>query len=75
MIKNFSFLFSKSPIRFCPENPIQISRRAKRGEPSKLAISSMVRGRGFEPPSSCERYHLKVVRLPFRHPRNKWNLP
>ena len=41
MIKNFSFLLSKSPIRFCPENSVQTGRRAKRGEPSKLAISSM----------------------------------
>src|SRR3989338_10967798 len=42
LIKNFSFLLSKSPIRFCTENPIRISRRAKRGEPKPLAISSMV---------------------------------
>ena len=28
-----------------------------------------VRGRGVEPPRPYERYHLKVVRLPFRHPR------
>src|SRR3989338_10507043 len=46
-IKNFSFLLSKSPIRFCPENSIRISRRAKRGEPFKLAISSMVQRRGI----------------------------
>ena len=50
MMKNFSFLLSKSPIRFCHENPIRISRRAKRGEPSKLAISFLVLGRGLEPP-------------------------
>ena len=49
MIKNFSFLLSKSTIRFCPENPIRISRRAERGEPSKLAISFLVRREGFEP--------------------------
>src|SRR3989344_5752143 len=54
MIKNFSFLLSKSPIRFCPENPIRISRRAKRGEPFKLAISSMVPSGGFEPPILAE---------------------
>ncbi len=28
----------------------------------------LVRGRGFEPPSPCERYHLKVVRLPISPP-------
>jgi hypothetical protein len=28
-----------------------------------------VRSRGFEPPQDCSRYHLKVVRLPFRHDR------
>ena len=28
-----------------------------------------MRGRGLEPPRPCGRYHLKVVRLPFRHPR------
>src|SRR3989304_2791991 len=33
---------AESPIRFCPQNPIQISRRAKRGEPFKLAISYVV---------------------------------
>ena len=48
-IKNFSFLFSKSPIRFCPENPIRISRRAKRGGFLWLAISEMVPSRGIEP--------------------------
>jgi len=37
-IKNFSCLLSKSPIRFCPENPIQTGRRAKRGGLPKLAI-------------------------------------
>ena len=50
LIKNFSFLLSKSPIRFCPENPIQISRRAGRGGFLWLAISLMVRERGLEPP-------------------------
>src|SRR3989344_7477863 len=60
--------FRKSPIRFCPENSIRISRRAKRGEPSKLAISLLVRGRGFEPPSPYGRYHLKVMRLPISPP-------
>ena len=52
-IKKFSFLLLKSPIRFCPENSIQTGRRFaswRRGEPFKLAISSTVRGRGFEPP-------------------------
>ncbi len=29
----------------------------------------MVRERGVEPPRPCGRYHLKVVRLPFRHSR------
>ena len=29
----------------------------------------LVRSRGFEPPQDCSRYHLKVVRLPFRHDR------
>jgi len=50
MIKNFSFLLSKSPIRFCPENSIQTDRRAKRGGFLWLAISEMVRREGFEPP-------------------------
>ncbi len=27
----------------------------------------MVRKRGFEPPRSCDRQPLKLVRLPFRH--------
>lgn len=49
MIENFSFLLSKSPIRFRPENSIQISHRAKRGEPFKFVISFVVRPRGFEP--------------------------
>jgi hypothetical protein len=31
MIKNFSFLLLKPPIRFCPKNSIQTGRRAKRG--------------------------------------------
>lgn len=53
LIKNFSFLLSKSPIRFCPENSIQTGRRAKRGGFLWLAISEMVRGRGFEPPRPC----------------------
>ncbi|MBN1585013.1 hypothetical protein JW899_01465 [Candidatus Uhrbacteria bacterium] len=38
LIKNFSFLLSKSPIRFYPQNSIQISRRAKRSKSFKLAI-------------------------------------
>jgi len=41
MMKNFSFLLSKSPIRFCPKNPIQTGRRAKRGGFLWLAISEM----------------------------------
>ena len=36
---------------------------------SGFASSVLVRGTGFEPACPCERYHLKVVRLPFRHPR------
>ena len=28
-----------------------------------------MRGRRLELPCPCGRYHLKVVRLPFRHPR------
>ena len=31
-------------------------------------VSMCVRGRGFEPPSPCGRYHLKVVRLPVSPP-------
>ena len=27
----------------------------------------LVRKRGFEPPRSCDRQPLKLVRLPFRH--------
>ncbi len=38
MIKNFSFLLSKSPIRFCPENSTQTGRRAKRGEASPSCL-------------------------------------
>ena len=41
-IKNFSFLLSKSPILFCPENPIRISRRARRGEPKLFDFSFLV---------------------------------
>ena len=40
--------FAKPPILFCPQNPIRISRRAKRGEPKPLAISYMVRGERVE---------------------------
>ena len=49
LIKNFSFLLSKSPIRFCPENSIQTGRRAKRGGFLWLAISEMVPPKGLEP--------------------------
>ena len=31
----------------------------------------MVRKRGFEPPRSCDRQPLKLVRLPFRHFRDR----
>ena len=34
----------------------------------KLADCFLVPRRGFEPPSPCERYHLKVVRLPVSPP-------
>src|SRR3990167_10937039 len=50
MIKKFSFLLSKSPIHFCPENPIQISRRARQGEPKLFDFSYVVPRRGLEPP-------------------------
>jgi hypothetical protein len=30
-----------------------------------------VRTEGFEPTWACARYHLKVVRLPFRHVRSE----
>ena len=33
-----------------------------------LARKLAVRGRGFEPPWDCSRYHLKVVRLPVSPP-------
>ena len=34
--------FAKPPILFCPQNPIQISRRAKRGEPKLFDFSFLV---------------------------------
>ena len=41
-IKKFSFPQTKSPIRFCPQNWIQISRRAKRGDPPIVDFFSVV---------------------------------
>ena len=39
------------------------------GQYKKPAIAGFpVRGRGLEPPRPCERYHLKVVRLPVSPP-------
>ncbi len=36
-----------------------------------VRLLPIVRGTGVEPACPFERYHLKVVRLPFRHPRGK----
>lgn len=48
--ENFPFLLlTESGISFCPEKSVRFGCRAKRGEPSKLAISSMVRPVGLEP--------------------------
>ncbi len=33
----------------------------------RVFVVFMVPRRGLEPPRPCGRYHLKVVRLPFRH--------
>ena len=52
MIKNFSFLLSRSPIRFCPENSIPTGRQARRGWLQRLAISFLVPPRGIEPRST-----------------------
>ncbi|TSC94637.1 MAG: hypothetical protein CEN87_358 [Parcubacteria group bacterium Licking1014_1] len=50
ILKNFSFLLlTESGISFCPENSVQFSRRAKRGEPQKLDISYLVPRVGVEP--------------------------
>ena len=35
----------------------------------------LVRKGGFEPPRSCDRQPLKLVRLPFRHFRGKVDQP
>ena len=56
--------FAKSGIRFYPQNWIQISRRAKRGEFFKLAISYVVLGEGVEPSRCRHRGILSPVRLP-----------
>ena len=49
MIKNFYFPLTKSPTDFFAQNPLQFGRRAKRGEPFKLAISFVVPRVGIEP--------------------------
>ena len=67
-IKKFSFLLSKSPICFCPENPIRISRRAKRGEPKPLAISYVVPGERLELSRACAHKVINLACLPFHHP-------
>ena len=41
--------------------------RACLDEARLIGERSLVRKRGFEPPRSCDRQPLKLVRLPFRH--------
>src|SRR3989338_2993822 len=41
----------------------------KQKSSQKGKVFCLVRGRGVEPPRTCVRWHLKPVRLPFRHPR------
>ena len=68
MIKKFSFPKMRNrQFVFTPKIPYNLV--AERGEPSKLAIFSMVRGRGLEPPCPCGHIHLKDACMPFHHPR------
>ena len=60
--------FAKPPILFCPQNPIRISRRAKRGEPFKLAISYVVPGERLELSRAFAHDILSVACIPIPPP-------
>ena len=51
---------------FFAKNPIQISRRAKRGGQFALAKSFLAEEVGLEPTSPCGRWFSKPVRYQFR---------
>jgi hypothetical protein len=58
-------LLARYPLRL--SNPLSGSSAQRKNLPFRRFFA-LVPERGFEPPCPCERYHLKVVRLPISPP-------
>ena len=72
VFEKISFLLlTESGISLCSENSVRFGCRAARSAPRGIDFSYVVPRRGLEPPWPCDRYHLKVVRLPISPPRHK----